>query len=157
MGGNTLSRMVLGQRTLDELDERRTVYVSRRTGQVIPRPMRLGGPRPFDPGQPHPMPLNPPRRMPPPGMHGPPGLRGAGMDGPPGMGGAGMGRGTASAGMGRGGGMPQGMMGGPPGMMGGPPGMMNTGGRGRGSRAGSASTGRSSIKKVPSDNHPENN
>ncbi|KAI4282304.1 MAG: hypothetical protein L6R38_003038 [Xanthoria sp. 2 TBL-2021] len=78
MGGNTLSRMVLGQQMLDQMDDRRTDYVSRRTGMPVPRPDRLGGPRSWDP----------PRRnqqmQPAMGFGGPPHMMGGGM--PPGMG-----------------------------------------------------------------------
>lgn len=74
MGGNTLSRMILGsgfEAQLEQLQERNTEYVSKRTGQRVPRPDHLGGPRPWDP----------PRRTPAPakGFDGPPHMMGEGM------------------------------------------------------------------------------
>lgn len=74
MGGNTFSRMILGsgfEAQLEQLQERNTEYVSKRTGQRVPRPDYLGGPRPWDP----------PRRMPAPakGFDGPPHMMGGGM------------------------------------------------------------------------------
>ncbi|CAO1599208.1 hypothetical protein XANCAGTX0491_002946 [Xanthoria calcicola] len=74
MGGNTFSRMILGsgfESQLEQLQERNTEYVSKRTGQRVPRPDYLGGPRPWDP----------PRRTPAPArsFDGPPHMMGEGM------------------------------------------------------------------------------
>lgn len=74
MGGSTFSRMILGsgfESQLEQLQERNTEYVSRRTGQRVPRPDYLGGPRPWDP----------PRRTPAPAraFDGPPHMMGEGM------------------------------------------------------------------------------